>query len=76
MSSIALSPGPRPDALTLLDPAGARFGPYAIRGGSRRQISARGYNMVLKTNPYESGAKIVLRGRRAAAEPPQACQPH
>ncbi|KAJ7664935.1 arginase family-domain-containing protein [Mycena rosella] len=38
---------------------GARFGPYAIRSGSRRQREARGYTMSWGNNPYDSGAKIV-----------------
>ncbi|KAJ7069042.1 arginase family-domain-containing protein [Mycena belliarum] len=38
---------------------GARFGPYAIRSGSRRQREARGYTMSWGNNPYAHGAKIV-----------------
>jgi len=38
---------------------GARFGPYAIRSGSRRQREARGYTMSWGNNPYDHGAKIV-----------------
>ncbi|KAJ7597420.1 arginase family-domain-containing protein [Mycena floridula] len=38
---------------------GARFGPYAIRSGSRRQRSQRGYTMSWQNNPYESGLKII-----------------
>lgn len=38
---------------------GARFGPYAIRSGSRRQMGSRGYTMAWGMNPYESGLKIV-----------------
>ncbi|KAK7063726.1 Arginase/deacetylase [Favolaschia claudopus] len=38
---------------------GARFGPYAIRSGSRRQREARGYTMSWGNNPYNLGAKIV-----------------
>ncbi|KAJ7146316.1 Arginase/deacetylase [Mycena epipterygia] len=38
---------------------GARFGPYAIRSGSRRQREARGYTMSWGSNPYDHGAKIV-----------------
>ncbi|KAJ6541802.1 Arginase/deacetylase [Mycena capillaripes] len=38
---------------------GARFGPYAIRSGSRRQREARGYTMSWGNNPYDSGLKIV-----------------
>ncbi|CAL1694028.1 unnamed protein product [Somion occarium] len=38
---------------------GARFGPYAIRSGSRRQKESRGYTMSWGTNPYTLGAKIL-----------------
>ncbi|KAL1740491.1 hypothetical protein HDZ31DRAFT_47411, partial [Schizophyllum fasciatum] len=38
---------------------GARFGPYAIRSGSRRQRASRGYTMAWGMNPYESGLKII-----------------
>ncbi|KAJ7762385.1 Arginase/deacetylase [Mycena maculata] len=38
---------------------GARFGPYAIRSGSRRQREERGYTMSWGNNPYDHGAKIV-----------------
>ncbi|KAK0233523.1 arginase deacetylase [Armillaria fumosa] len=38
---------------------GARFGPYAIRSGSRRQREARGYTMSWGNNPYNHGAKII-----------------
>ncbi|KAJ7242576.1 arginase deacetylase [Mycena haematopus] len=38
---------------------GARFGPYAIRSGSRRQREARGYTMSWGNNPYNLGVKIV-----------------
>ncbi|KAJ7665091.1 Arginase/deacetylase [Mycena polygramma] len=38
---------------------GARFGPYAIRSGSRRQREARGYTMSWGNNPYDHGAKVV-----------------
>ncbi|KAF9015732.1 arginase family-domain-containing protein [Cyathus striatus] len=38
---------------------GARFGPYAIRSGSRRQREARGYTMAWGMNPYEQGVKIL-----------------
>ncbi|KAJ7045043.1 Arginase/deacetylase [Mycena alexandri] len=37
----------------------ARFGPYAIRSGSRRQREARGYTMSWGNNPYDHGAKII-----------------
>lgn len=38
---------------------GARFGPYAIRSGSRRQRELRGYTLAWKNNPYELGSKII-----------------
>ncbi|KAG2338363.1 Arginase/deacetylase [Suillus weaverae] len=38
---------------------GARFGPYAIRSGSRRQREARGYSLAWGNNPYEQGSKII-----------------
>ncbi|KAJ8508774.1 hypothetical protein ONZ45_g8987 [Pleurotus djamor] len=38
---------------------GARFGPYAIRSGSRRQRETRGYTLSWRNNPYESGLKIL-----------------
>ncbi|KAE9409137.1 arginase deacetylase [Gymnopus androsaceus JB14] len=38
---------------------GARFGPYAIRSGSRRQREARGYTMSWGRNPYAEGLKIL-----------------
>ncbi|KZT74972.1 Arginase/deacetylase [Daedalea quercina L-15889] len=38
---------------------GARFGPYAIRSGSRRQRETRGYTLAWKVNPYELGSRIV-----------------
>ncbi|XP_006454028.1 hypothetical protein AGABI2DRAFT_182028 [Agaricus bisporus var. bisporus H97] len=38
---------------------GARFGPYAIRSGSRRQREVRGYTMSWGVNPYEQGSKVI-----------------
>lgn len=38
---------------------GARFGPRAIRAGSARQTSFRGFNPRAKLNPYTSWATIV-----------------
>ncbi|KAF2018596.1 Arginase/deacetylase [Aaosphaeria arxii CBS 175.79] len=38
---------------------GARFGPRAIRAGSSRQTSFRGFNPRADINPYTSWAKIV-----------------
>lgn len=39
--------------------SGARFGPYGIRSGSRRQRPERGYSLQLNINPYQSGATIL-----------------
>ncbi|KAL4070739.1 arginase deacetylase [Scleroderma citrinum] len=36
---------------------GARFGPYAIRSGSRRQF--RAYTLAWGRNPYEQGSEII-----------------
>lgn len=38
---------------------GARFGPYAIRSGSRRHGATRGYTLAWGNNPYASGLKIL-----------------
>jgi hypothetical protein len=38
---------------------GARFGPYGIRSGSRRQRPDRGYSAQLQLNPYKSAVDIV-----------------
>lgn len=38
---------------------GARFGPYAIRSGSRRQRNGRGYTLSWKVDPYELGPRIM-----------------
>ncbi|KAI0617854.1 Agmatinase mitochondrial [Pyrenophora tritici-repentis] len=38
---------------------GARFGPRAIRAGSARQTSFRGFNPRANLNPYTSWAKII-----------------
>lgn len=38
---------------------GARFGPYAIRSGSRRQRELRGYTMAWASNPYKQGSRIL-----------------
>ncbi|EKM61356.1 uncharacterized protein PHACADRAFT_83422 [Phanerochaete carnosa HHB-10118-sp] len=38
---------------------GARFGPHAIRSGSRRQKETRGYTLGWGINPYTLGYKIV-----------------
>lgn len=38
---------------------GARFGPFAIRSGSRRQRETRGYTLAWKVNPYELGSEII-----------------
>ncbi|KAJ3557113.1 hypothetical protein NM688_g1647 [Phlebia brevispora] len=39
--------------------SGARFGPYAIRSGSRRQRETRGYTLSWKNNPYALGSRII-----------------
>ncbi|KAF4612426.1 hypothetical protein D9613_004192 [Agrocybe pediades] len=38
---------------------GARFGPYAIRSGSRRQRDLRSYTLAWSNNPYVMGQKII-----------------
>ncbi|KAF8167412.1 hypothetical protein B0H34DRAFT_681784 [Crassisporium funariophilum] len=38
---------------------GARFGPYAIRSGSRRQRDLRAYTLSWGNNPYALGHKII-----------------
>ncbi|GLB35786.1 putative arginase family protein [Lyophyllum shimeji] len=38
---------------------GARFGPYAIRSGSRRQRDTAGYTIAWGASPYTQGAKIL-----------------
>ncbi|KAI0784994.1 arginase family-domain-containing protein [Abortiporus biennis] len=39
--------------------SGARFGPYAIRSGSRRQRDIRGYSLSWGNNPYSNGFKVL-----------------
>ncbi|KZT30919.1 Arginase/deacetylase [Neolentinus lepideus HHB14362 ss-1] len=39
--------------------SGARFGPFAIRSGSRRQRAERGYSLAWRNNPYEQGSKVL-----------------
>ncbi|KAF9531888.1 arginase deacetylase [Crepidotus variabilis] len=39
--------------------SGARFGPFAIRSGSRRQHSQRGYTLSWADNPYTHGERIL-----------------
>ncbi|KAF7968930.1 hypothetical protein HWV62_28816 [Athelia sp. TMB] len=39
--------------------AGARFGPFAIRAGSRRQRDIRGYTLSWGINPFDSGATVI-----------------
>ena len=54
---------------------GARFGPYAIRSGSRRQRETRGYTLAWKNNPYELGSRIMDCGdvsAQLASGPPSA----
>jgi agmatinase len=43
--------------------SGARFGPYGLRSGSRRQRPDRGYSSVLGVNPYTDGFGIVRQQR-------------
>jgi agmatinase len=43
---------------------GARFGPYAIRSGSRRQRPIRGWTLAWGTNPYELGSDVIDCGTR------------
>jgi agmatinase len=38
---------------------GARFGPYAIRSGSRRQYKGRGYSLSWGINPYQASVEVV-----------------
>ena len=38
---------------------GARFGPFGIRAGSRRQRDYRGWTMFWGINPYKSGSTII-----------------
>ncbi|KZP03877.1 Arginase/deacetylase [Athelia psychrophila] len=38
---------------------GARFGPFAIRAGSRRQRDVRGYTLSWGINPFDSGATVI-----------------
>ncbi|KAG5647680.1 hypothetical protein DXG03_008403 [Asterophora parasitica] len=38
---------------------GARFGPYAIRSGSRRQRETGGYTIAWGNSPYTQGVKII-----------------
>jgi agmatinase len=38
---------------------GARFGPHAIRAGSRRQRALRGYTLGWGINPYTVGLEVI-----------------
>ena len=38
---------------------GARFGPFAIRSGSRRQRSTRAWTLGWRMNPYEAGIEVI-----------------
>ncbi|ESK84087.1 agmatinase [Moniliophthora roreri MCA 2997] len=38
---------------------GARFGPHAIRSGSRREFEWAGYSLSWENNPYEQGSRII-----------------
>ena len=42
-----------------LNQAGARFGPFAIRSGSRRQHHKRGYTLPWGTSPYDHGSSLL-----------------
>ncbi|KAK4051828.1 hypothetical protein OIV83_002533 [Microbotryomycetes sp. JL201] len=46
------------DQLTTFRP-GARFGPWGIRSGSRRQRPGRGYHPTLELNPFVVGGKTI-----------------
>ena len=37
----------------------ARFGPYAIRSGSRRQRPGRAFTMAWNKDPYNDGVKLI-----------------
>lgn len=55
---------------------GARFGPYGIRSGSRRQRETRGWTLSWQVNPYTLGSRIIDCGdvctSHNEAVPPQA----
>lgn len=38
---------------------GARFGPHAIRSGSRRQRDIRGYTLAWGVNPYDQHVRVI-----------------
>ena len=38
---------------------GARFGPFAIRSGSRRQRFGRAWTLGWRMNPYEAGIEVI-----------------
>ncbi|KAH8099281.1 arginase deacetylase [Cristinia sonorae] len=38
---------------------GARFGPFGIRAGSRRQRETRGYTLAWGMNPYAQGSNVI-----------------
>ncbi|KAF9021453.1 Arginase/deacetylase [Hymenopellis radicata] len=38
---------------------GARFGPFAIRSGSRRQHHNRGYTLTWDSSPYDHGSRLL-----------------
>ena len=52
---------------------GARFGPYAIRSGSRRQREMRGYTLAWASNPYLQGSKIMDCGDVRVFQVPKTC---
>lgn len=45
--------------LVLSSRTGARFGPFAIRSGSRRHAPSRGYSIPWAQNPFRQGGTIV-----------------
>ena len=46
-------------SLELIAGSRARFGPYAIRSGSRRQSKEAGYTLSWGLNPYYQGIKVL-----------------
>ncbi|KAK4684942.1 agmatinase, partial [Tremellales sp. Uapishka_1] len=53
---------------------GARFGPYALRSGSRRQLPGRGYSSRLEVDPYDSGLSLVKAAYRSLLHHPVASE--
>lgn len=54
---------------------GARFGPYGIRSGSRRQRDTRGWTLSWQINPYALGSRIIDCGDVCGRSPslPSGC---